>query len=73
MSKSAANFFDALLAVLAGNAIYFLLEQHLPARAQHVHFKMDLGTVVDFWLCLAIFGAIKTIHAWHERRKPRQP
>ena len=33
MSKSPAvrNFLDALLAVLAGNAIYFLLMPHLPA------------------------------------------
>ncbi len=67
MSKSTTNFFQALIAVLLGNLFYLLLEKHLPVRAQHVPFKMDLGVVVDFWFCLAIFGAIKTIA---RRKKP---
>jgi len=55
-----ANFFQALVAVLAGNVFYFLLEPHLPLPARHVPPKVDLGMLVDFWLCLVIFGAIKT-------------
>jgi hypothetical protein len=63
MSKSAANFLHALVAVLAGNAAYFLVEKYLPARAHHVPFKIDLGMVVDFWFCLVVFGIIKTVAA----------
>ena len=61
MSKSVTNFLHALLAVLLGNAAYFLLERYLPPAARHVPFRMDLGVVVDFWLCLVVFGLIKTI------------
>ena len=47
------------MAVLVGNAAYFLLEKYLPAPARHVSFRTDLGTLVDFCFCLAIFGVIK--------------
>ena len=53
------NFLDALLAVLAGNAIYFLLMPHLPAAARHTMFKEDWGLLVDFVFCLIIFVAVK--------------
>jgi len=53
------NFLDALLAVLAGNAIYFLLMPHLPPVARHTMFKEDWGLLVDFLFCLVIFVAVK--------------
>jgi hypothetical protein len=61
MSKASANFIHALVAVLAGNAAYFLLARYLPPRGRHVPFQIDLGLVVDFWLCLVVFGMIKTV------------
>jgi hypothetical protein len=61
MSKAAANFIHALVAVLAGNGAYFFLMKYLPPRARHVPFQIDLGLVVDFWFCLVVFGIIKTI------------
>jgi len=61
MSKSTANFLHALVAVLSGNILYFLLEKYLPVRARHVTFGFDLGTLVDFWFCLVMFGIIKAI------------
>ena len=67
MSKSAANFLHALVAVLAGNAVYFLLEKYLPASARHSPFKIDLGMLVDFWFCLVVFGIIKTVAARRRR------
>ena len=59
MSKSTANFFEALAAVVVGNAIYFFLEKYLPVGARHVPFQIDLGIAVDFWFCLVVFGIIK--------------
>jgi hypothetical protein len=53
------NFLDALVAVLAGNAIYFLLMPHLPPIARHSLFKEDWGLVVDFLICAVIFVAVK--------------
>lgn len=68
MSKSATNFMHALAAVLAGNAVYFLLENRLPVSARHFGFKTDFGTLVDFCFCLIIFVAIKSLAAWRERQ-----
>jgi hypothetical protein len=56
-----ANFVQALVAVLAGNVLYFLVLPHLPPQARHVPPRVDLGMLVDFWFCLVIFGAIKTV------------
>ena len=53
------NFLDALLAVLAGNAIYYLLMPHLPAAARHALFKEDWGLLIDFCICAVIFAAVK--------------
>jgi hypothetical protein len=56
-----ANFVQALVAVVAGNLLYFLVAPHLPPAAQHVPPRVDLGMLIDFWICLVIFGAIKTL------------
>jgi len=58
-SGTTKNFLDALLAVLSGNAIYYLLMPHLPAVARHRLFKEDWGLLVDFVICTVIFGAVK--------------
>jgi hypothetical protein len=50
------NLRDGLIAVLAGNAVYFLLMPYLPARLQHRPFQQDLGLVIDFLVCFAFFG-----------------
>ncbi|MFZ0685701.1 MAG: hypothetical protein WAM89_09165 [Terriglobales bacterium] len=55
------NFLDALFAVLAGNAIYFLLMPHLPRAARHSLFREDLGLAVDFIICTVIFAAVKYV------------
>jgi hypothetical protein len=70
MSKSAANFIHALIAVLGGNATYFLLARYLPPQARHAPFHIDLGMVLDFWVCLVVFGLIKTIARWRRDSKP---
>jgi len=61
MSKSAANLVQALLAVVLGNAGYFVAMRFLPVRARHVPFRLDLGLLVDSWFCLVVFGAIKMV------------
>ncbi len=54
------NFLDALVAVLAGNAIYYyLLMPHLPDVARHSLFKEDWGLLVDFAICTMIFAVVK--------------
>lgn len=58
-SKTAKNFLDALAAVLAGNAIYYLLMPRLPAVVRHRLFREDLGLFLDFAICTVIFVAVK--------------
>lgn len=63
-----ANFVQSLLAVLLGNAVYYILMPTLPTAARHRLFQVDLGLVVDFWFCLAAFGLIRTARWWRHRR-----
>ena len=49
------NLLYGLLAVLAGNAIYFLLTPHLPPVLRHSLFREDWGLLLDFAICAAIF------------------
>ena len=57
------NFFISLAAVVLGNVIYFLIMPHLPVAAQHRSTRLlpDLGLLVDFWICLVIYGVIAFI------------
>jgi hypothetical protein len=52
---------QSLIAVLAGNVIYFSTEQYLPPRAQHHIYRIDWGLAVDFWLCLMCYGLVRLI------------
>lgn len=54
------NFFISLAAVILGNVIYFLIMPHLPPAAQHRSTRLlpDLGLLIDFWICLVVYGLI---------------
>jgi hypothetical protein len=58
------NFLQALLAIILGNVVYFALVPSLPVAARHRPTHIDLGMVIDFWLCLAIYGLIRTARRW---------
>jgi len=62
VSKQArVNLLQSFIAVVAGNAVYFLLMPHMPPAARHNPPHLDLGVLVDFWFCLVFLGAIKTV------------
>ena len=63
------NFWQSLIAVVVGNAIYFLSMNYLPRPARHNTFKFDLGLVVDFWICLVIYGLLEL---FKRRRRSRR-
>jgi hypothetical protein len=48
------SFWQSLVAVLAGNAIYFSVERFLPPRAQHELYQIDWGLAVDFWVSWSV-------------------
>jgi hypothetical protein len=58
------NFLQALLAIILGNVVYFVLIPSLPAAARHHPFHLDLGMIVDFWFCLVAYGLIRTARKW---------
>ncbi len=58
------NFLQALLAIILGNLVYFATQPYLPPVARHHRFQVDLGTLVDFFFCVVVFGVIRTIQRW---------
>jgi hypothetical protein len=50
-----------LIAIAAGNAIYFAIERYLPPREQHQLFQFDWGLAVDFGICLVCYGIVRLI------------
>jgi hypothetical protein len=63
------NFLQPLIAILAGNVIYFLLLwPYLPPQAHHGIDRLDLGLLVDFWICLACFAVVKLL--WSKKKRP---
>jgi hypothetical protein len=66
----ARRLLKQLVAILIGNSIYFLLlTPHLPAAAQHRPDKLDLGLLVDFWVCVVVYGVLELI----ARRRSKNP
>lgn len=66
MSKPSVlvNLLQALLAIILGNVVYFLLMPSLPPVARHHRFQVDLGTLIDFWFCVVVYGLIRTARRW---------
>ncbi len=61
-----------LLAILLGNALYLILSPHLPLSARRqARFSPDLGTLVDFWFCLFVYGLIELVAYLRRRHKPK--
>jgi hypothetical protein len=51
---------EYLVAILLGNAIYYLsLVPHLPQALHHQGYRIDLGMLVDFAACAAVYGLIR--------------
>ena len=61
------SYWKTIVAVLGGNFIYFaLLYPYLPEQAQHRRNDLDLGLLIDFWICLALWGLLAL---WERRRR----
>jgi hypothetical protein len=53
------RWLEYLAATVIGNLIYFFsLEPHLPEYFQHNTRTLDLGSLVDFLVCVAVYGLI---------------
>src|SRR5271167_1677793 len=48
------------VAIVAGNLLYFfLLMPHLPLAGRHIPYRIDLGLLVDLWVCLVLYGIVE--------------
>lgn len=57
-----SNFLRSLAAVVIGNLIYlFVLMKYLPTLARHRGGHLDFGLIIDFWLCVAIWGVLRLL------------
>jgi hypothetical protein len=52
---------ESFLAVLLGNIVYFGVAPYLPQELQHQLFRPDAGLVVDFLVCVGMFGLIRVV------------
>lgn len=50
-----------LLAILAGNLIYFLAMPYLPGYLKHTVFAFDPGVLFDLMICVVAYLAIRLI------------
>ena len=57
------------IAVVGGNLFYFfLLMPHLPPGGRHQPDRLDLGLIVDFWICVVMYGLVELIdRRWRKR------
>ncbi len=60
------------IAVVAGNLLYFfVLMPHLPPSGRHRPDRLDLGLIVDFWVCVVVYGVIELFDRKRRRRDVR--
>jgi ABC-type uncharacterized transport system permease subunit len=58
-----------LIAVVVGSLLYFfVLMPHLPLAGRHQAFRIDIGLLVDAWVCLVLYGAIERIDRQWRRK-----
>ena len=63
---------EALVAVLAGNALFFLvLAPRLPAAWQHRPFRVDRGLLLDFLLCALFYALLDYGRRWFDSHRAR--
>jgi len=55
------SFWQSLIAVVVGNAIYYGMYRYLPARGQHQLYRIDWGLAVDFWICVICYFLVRLI------------
>ena len=70
MSLLPGKWIKYLVAILMGNGLYFALYPHLPPAARHRPFRLDLGTLVDFWFCLLVYGILELAAFLRGQGKP---
>jgi hypothetical protein len=69
MSRRSARWLKYLIAIAIGNTVYFRVQSYLPPAAQHRAFRPDLGTLVDLWFCVVIYGLLEMVISRFKRKQ----
>ena len=72
MRITATRLLKYLIAILLGNAVYFLLSPHMAPAARGAASRIGWGTLVDLWFCVAMYGLIELGVQLGRRRPPRK-
>ncbi len=72
MTYRTAKWIKFFVAILLGNALYYLASPFLPPAARHRAYGPDLGTVVDFWFCLFVYGLLELAAFLRRRRDAKR-
>ena len=57
---SLRRWIEYLIAISLGNAIYYLsFLPHMPEPLRHREYHIDLGMLLDFLICLGVYGLIR--------------
>ena len=68
LTKLLRRLLKQFVAVVLGSFLYFfVLMPHLPAAARHEPFRLDVGILIDAWICLAIYGLIELALRFRKR------
>jgi hypothetical protein len=59
MPLTRAKWIKFVVSIILGNVLYFAVSPHLPPAAQHHSWTVDLGTIIDFWFCLVVYGLLE--------------
>lgn len=61
LTPRARRWIKYLIAIVAGNILYLYLTPYLPLAARHQPFHLDLGLIIDLWICVALYGLIEVL------------
>ena len=57
----ARRWAEYLVSVLAGNVVYLFIEPGLPPALRHRLFRIDVGLLIDFLICVGIYGLVRLV------------
>lgn len=72
MSRTTERWLKYLVAVLLGNGLYFSLSRYLPPAARQAAYGFNVGTLVDLWFCVAVYGLLE-LGAFLSHRERKGP
>ena len=62
LTKMLPRLLRQFAAVMVGSLLYFfVLMSHLPPAARHEPYRLDLGFLVNAWVCLVLYGLVELI------------